>query len=69
MFNYYYKEYDYVSVLLKVIKIISFIEYCNMTDQTIDVTFAGTEHKKNYQSQKLRTTVSKQWIYFLWIFG
>ena len=50
MFNYYYKEYDYVSVLLKAIKIISFIEYCNMTDQTIDVTFAGTEHKKNYQS-------------------
>lgn len=52
MFNYYYKEYDYVSVLLKAIKIISFIEYCNMTDQTIDVTFAGTEHKKKLPKLK-----------------
>ena len=42
-----------MSVLLKAIKILSFIEYCNMTDQTIDVTFAGTDHKKDYQRLKI----------------
>ena len=46
MFNYYYKDHDYMSVLLKALKIISFIEYCNMTDKIIDITFAGTEHTK-----------------------
>ena len=54
MFNYYYMEYDYMSVLLKVIKIISFIEYCNFVDRQIYITFAGTEHKKTLPSiQKL----------------
>lgn len=46
MFNYYYKDYDYISVLLKAIKIISFMEYCNFTDKIIYITYAGTKHKK-----------------------
>tara|TARA_E500000178_G_scaffold354671_1_gene424493 strand:+ start:1210 stop:2361 length:1152 start_codon:yes stop_codon:yes gene_type:complete len=52
MFNYYYKEYDYISVLLKAIKIISFIEYCNFVDRQIHITFAGTEHKKKLPNIK-----------------